>query len=68
MLEKYVNHSYPNSEKKKENLINRNFLHIFLAILYSEEKESTRFNASRNSSWDNALLRMDGGEIRTGRS
>lgn len=40
---------------------------IFLVVLYSEEKEPTCLNASRNSSWGNAFFRMDGGKICTGR-
>lgn len=38
-----------------------------VAILYSEEEEPTRLDASRNSSRGNALLRVDGGEVRAGR-
>jgi len=41
-------------------------LHDFLAVLYSEEEEPTCLNASCNSSWSNALFRVDGGKICTG--
>jgi len=62
LLEKYFKQNYRNTEIDEES---NQKICMILAVLYSEEEEPTCLNASCNSSWGNALFRVDGGKICT---